>query len=108
MKSINEVTSSIRDIRTPREANLHAAPKAGNSSAYLDLFMLNKEKEKLTKEEANLEKRKTQIHKRLQEIEKQVKRCEELLANRDEPKAKKAKEPAVTTKEGWRKMPISY
>jgi hypothetical protein len=108
MKSINEVTSSIHDIRTPRAANLHAAPKAGSSSAYLDLFMLNKEKEKLMKEEANLEKRKVQIHKRLEEIDKQVKKCEELLANQDEPKAKKTKEPSATTKEGWRKMPISY
>jgi len=108
MKSINEVTSSIHDIKTPRAANLHAAPKAGGSSAYLDLFVLNKEKERLMKEEANLEKRKVQIHKRLQEIEGHVERCEKLLANRDEPKAKKAREPSVTTKEGWQKMPIGY
>lgn len=108
MKSINEVPSSIHDIRTSRAANLHAAPKAGGSSAYLDLFMLNKGKEMLMKEEVNLERRKAQIHKRLEEIEEQVKKCEELLANRDEPKAKKAGEPTMTTKEGWQKMPIDY
>jgi len=108
MKSIDEVPSSIRDIRTARAANLHAAPKAGTSSAYLDLFMLNKEKEKLMKEEANLEKRKEQIHKRLQEIDEQIKGCEKVLANQDGPKAKKTKEPSATTKEGWRKMPIGY
>jgi len=108
MKSIDEVPSSIHDIKTARAANLHAAPKTGGSSVYLDLFMLNNEKGRLMKEEANLEKRKAQIHKRLEEIEEHVKKCEELLANRDEPKVKKAGEPTMTTKEGWRKMPISY
>jgi len=108
MKNINEVTSSIRDIKTPRAANLHAAPKAGGSSAYLDLFMLNKGKQMLMKEEVNLEKRKAQIHKRLEEIDEQIKECEKVLANQCEPKAKKTKEPSATIKEGWQKMPIGY
>ncbi len=108
MKSINDVGSSIRDAKTARGGNLRAAPRP-KGSAYLDLFMLTKERDKLEKEESNLEKRKMQIQKRLEEITERVEMLRKDLEKQEEnPGKKKTFQARSAPDKNWRTVSLGY
>jgi len=66
VKGVTEL-SGLRDIRTMRSVKNRSIPRL-QSSTYLDLYMLRKEKDRLEKELYILDKRKKGIQKRLDEI----------------------------------------
>jgi hypothetical protein len=98
----------LRNIRSMHSTGKRSIPRVA-SSAYLDLYMLRKEKERLEKEDAILEKRKGGIQKRLDDIKKEVEVLESSTQKekgwqeghrevvKEEPQEKK-----------WKKMALSY
>jgi len=103
LKGVTEVTG-LRDIRTMHSSKKRSIPRA-QSSAYLDLYMLRKEKDRLEKEVYNLDKRKKNIQKRIDEINAEMDKLEkeETLKRQDRPK--KLKKPS---EKGWKTMPLKY
>ena len=80
MMSINR---GLNTLKTAGIIHLHSVPST-HRSRYLDLFMLEKEKDKLEKDSKKIEKRLKNNLNRLKEIESQI---EEVLA--DQLKAKR-------------------
>ena len=70
MKGVTDV-KSLRDIRSLRSTAKRAIPRV-QSSSYLDLYILEKEKERLEKEATLLERRSKVILKRLADIRQQA------------------------------------
>ena len=66
VRSATEI-SSLRDIRTMHSSKKRSIPRI-QSSAYLDLYMLRKEKDRLEKESGILNKRNKSVQKRIDEI----------------------------------------
>ena len=100
--------SGLRNIRSMHSAGKRSIPRVA-SSAYLDLYMLRKEEERLEKEDAVLEKRKAAIQKRLEDIKKEI---EILKALEEQEKGHQAGPKEVTNEESqekrWKKMSLSY
>ncbi len=100
--------SGLRNIRSMHSAGKRSIPRVA-SSAYLDLYMLQKEKERLEKEDAILEKRKAAIQKRLEDIKKEI---EILKALEENEKGRQAGREEVTEEASqekkWKKMALSY
>jgi len=74
MRGVTDV-SGLRDIRSMRTTGQRSIPRR-QGSAYLELYMLRVEKERLEKEAALLGKRSQGLQKRLEEIQKQMERLE--------------------------------
>ena len=67
MRDVNTL-GGLHGIRTMFSAKKRSIPRV-QSSAYLDLYMMNKEKERLLKESERVGMRGTVIEKRLKEID---------------------------------------
>lgn len=80
MKSITQ-TRSLGDMRTSISAHARSAPRQGGST-YLEVYLLDKEKQRLETELAVLDKRQKRIEGRLGEIRQAV----EGLLNKAEQK----------------------
>jgi len=100
--------SGLRNARSMHSTGKRSIPRVA-SSAYLDLYMLQKEKERLEKEDAILEKRKAAIQKRLDDINKET---EILNASEEKEKGRQADREEVTEEESqekrWKKISLSY
>ena len=96
--------SGLRDIRTMHSSKKRSIPRM-QSSAYLDLYMLRKEKDRLEKEVYLLEKRKKGIQKRLNEINTEMKKLERAEAIRRESTPEPLKKPS---RKEWKSMPLKY
>jgi len=100
--------SGLRNIKSMHSAGKRSIPSVA-SSAYLDLYMLRKEEERLEKEDAILEKRKAAIQKRLEDIKKET---EILKALEEKEKGRQAGREDVTKGESqekrWKKISLSY
>jgi hypothetical protein len=70
MRGVTNVTG-LRDIRSMRTTGQRSMPRR-QGSAYLELYMLRVEQERLEKEAALLAKRSHGLQKRLGEIQKQM------------------------------------
>jgi predicted nucleic acid-binding Zn-ribbon protein len=105
----------LRDIRTMRTVSRRSMPRK-SGSAYLDLYMLRLEQERLQREAAQLDKRsqgiqeRTQaIQKRLGEIQKLIERLERLTRSEGPNNGvKKAAEPSGPAKRKWKTFPLKY
>jgi predicted nuclease with TOPRIM domain len=75
MKDVNSL-KGIHGAGTMQSRKKRSIPRV-QSSAYLDLYMLNKEKERLMKEDGKLSMKKDGIRKRLEEIEHETSRIQE-------------------------------
>lgn len=100
--------SGLRDIRSLQTSGRRSIPRV-QSSAYLDLYMLQMAKDRLEKEAALLIKRGQAIEKRLSEIQKQMDSLErspkvEPTSNRREH----SQEPNGPTKRKWKKLALNY
>ncbi len=93
--------SGLLDISTPQKARLRSIPKTHRSS-YLDLYMLEMDREKVEKELALLEKRKESNERRLGEIERQIKLLES--SQKESPDAAEPK----NEKKRWTTMKMPY
>ena len=98
----------LRNVRSMHSTGKRSIPRVA-SSAYLDLYMLRKEKERLEKEDAILEKRKGGIQKRLEDINKEMgvleKLDQQVKGRQDKNREVKKEEPQ---EKKWKKMGLSY
>jgi len=74
MKDVNNL-KGIHGAGTMQSRKKRSIPRV-QSSTYLDLYMLDKEKERLQKEDRKLSMRKDGIRKRLEEIEIEISRMQ--------------------------------
>ena len=108
MRGVTDV-SGLRDIRSMRTTGRRSIPRV-QGSAYLDLYMLQKEKERLEKEAALLAKRSQGLQKRLGEIQRQMEGLER-SAQSDRPDnggEKAAAEPNSPAKRKWKTFALNY
>ena len=111
MRDVNTI-SGIHTVRTMISTKKHTIPRI-QSSTYLDLYMLNKEKERLLKEAARLDLRNTFIKKRLEEISLEMYKLqdEEIVSNAGEGKMNpsgRAFNQKKEVKKEWKKVPLNY
>lgn len=100
--------SGLRDIRSLHTSGRRSIPRV-QSSAYLDLYMLQKAKDRLEKEAALLIKRGQAIEKRLGEIQKQMESLQQ--SARVEPPSDRREHsqgPNGSTKRKWKKFAVNY
>jgi len=102
----------LRNIRSMRSTGKNSIPK-NQSSAFLDLYMLNIEKKRLMKEDDSLSIRKDTIRKRLKEIKLEMDRLQEVEAIVEATENVGSSEGTFTQKDGvkkkdWKKMSLNY
>jgi len=111
-KGVVRRPKGLLDIHSSLSRGIHSVP-ARNGRCYLDLYILQIERGRLTQEAASLEKRNTRIERRLAEIssemaEKQEKATQgessEMPARNRKPPQKKYE----YKEEEWQQMPINY
>ena len=107
MRGMTDV-SGLREIRSLRSTGKRSIPRV-QSSAYLDLYMLEKEKERLEKEAVLLEKRSRAILKRLGDIQRQAEVLEKSasLAEGRKGKDERQGEPTSPGKK-WKTFSVNY
>jgi predicted nuclease with TOPRIM domain len=94
----------LKETRTMHGSQKRSMPRV-KSSAYLDLFILGKEKDRLLKELSVMAKRKENLDKRLAEIAVEWKKLEEAkVRERPAPSG----EPDDLRPKDWKKVPVSY
>jgi len=111
MKDVNTI-SGIHTARTMISTKKHSIPRI-QGSTYLDLYMLNKEKERLLKEAERLDLRNTVIKKRLEEISLEMYKMHdaETVSNggggKINPSGRAFNQKKEVKKE-WKKVPLNY
>ncbi len=103
MRNTN-MTKGLNVIKTMQSTKRRSLPKV-QASPYLDLYILNKEKERLLKEEERLNLRNKVIKMRLDEINKGIKG---LQKDADPVKTSMVKEQKTGVKRKWKKIPLGY
>lgn len=98
------VLSGLREIRSMHSSKKRSIPRV-QSSAYLDLYMLRKEKDRLEKEVFILEKRKKSLQKRLDEIDAEMKKLEEAEPRKSQANPEGFKKPSG---KDWKTMSLNY
>ena len=110
MKSITDIRAGAANIKSARSIKARSAPKS-KDSAYLDIFLLNKEKARLKQEQYILGKRQEQNRKRLKEIETAIELAV-ISARALEENLEKGESLPSTAKlppgKKWHTMPLSY
>ena len=110
VRSVDD-TIGLHNIRSMQTTSQRSIPK-NQSSAYLDLYMINMEKQRLLKEDDSLSIRKDIIRKRLKEIKLQMDRLQEVEAIIEATENVGSSEGTFTQKDGvkkdWKKMPLNY
>ena len=110
MRDVN-TTKGLHGLRTMLSSKKRSIPKV-QSSAYLDLYMMGKEKERLLKEIERLGMRNNVINKRLREIDAKMGEAREAadLAGAG-AKIKSSGNPRMQKTEmekPWKKMSLKY
>lgn len=90
----------LRDVKSIHSAGIRSIPKA-QRSAYLELFILAQEKERLAKEHFLVSARNNSLHKQLQSVKRRMNRVQEDLAQ-DEDKA------GLSLNKRHKKMKVKY
>lgn len=103
MKGVSEI-SGLRSIRSMHSSGKRSIPKV-QSSAYLDLYMLRKEKDRLEKEIYILDKRKKDTQKRLDDINKEMDKLQKAEAERKERVLQEFEKPS---EKEWKTMKLKY
>jgi putative cell wall-binding protein len=94
----------LREIRTMTSSQKRSIPRV-QSSAYLDLYILSKEKDRLEKEVCNLDKRKKSIQKRLDEINAEMDRLQKAETERPEGNIESIEKPSG---KDWKTLSLNY
>ncbi|MCK4825114.1 ankyrin [bacterium] len=110
MKDVNSLPG-IHALRTMFSAKKRSMPKV-HSSAYLDLFMLNKEKDRLMKEAERLSQRDAVVKKRIEEVDEEINKLQGAEAAVRASSDTNFQGRATTQKDGtqkeWKKMALNY
>ncbi len=107
MRGMAEV-SGLREIRSVRSTGKRSIPRV-QTSAHLDLYILEKERERLEKEAVLLEKRSRAVRKRLGDIQRQAESLEKPASLTESHKGKDGRggEPSRPGKK-WKAFPLNY
>lgn len=103
MKSSSEI-GGLQSIRSMHGSGKRSIPLV-QSSAYLDLYMLKKKKDRLEKEIYILDKRKKDAQKRLDEINKDMDELREAKTEKKEEILQESKKPLG---KNWKSMSLKY
>ncbi len=103
MKGVSEI-SGLRSIKSMHSSGKRSIPRV-QSSAYLDLYMMRKEKDRLEKEIYILDKRKKDIQKKLDEINKEMEKLQKAETERKESVTKEFEKPSGKE---WKRMSLKY
>lgn len=103
MKGVSEI-SGLRSIKSMRSSSKRSIPRV-QSSAYLDLYMLRKEKDRLEKEIYILDKRKIETQKKLNDVNKQMDKLLKAEPERKEGVSQEVKKPKESE---WKTMTLKY
>mgnify|MGYP001594578659 CR=1 FL=1 len=103
MKSSSEI-SGLQSIKSMHGSSKRSIPRV-QSSAYLDLYMLMKNKDRLEKEIYILDKRKKDAQKRLDEINKDMDELSKVKTEKKEEILQESKKPLGKK---WNSMPLKY
>ena len=103
MKGVSEI-SGLQSIKSMHSGGKRTIPRT-QSSAYLDLYMLRKEKDRLEKDIYILDKRKKDIQKKLDEVNKQM---DMLQKSAVEGNAKLSPEEKKPSGKDWKTMALEY
>ena len=103
MKDLSEI-SGLRSIKSMHSSNKRSIPRV-QSSAYLDLYMMRKEKDRLEKDVYILDKRKGESQKKLDHVNKQM---DKLLKAEPEEKEKPSQEVKKSSGKDWKTMNLKY
>ncbi|MEK6538425.1 MAG: hypothetical protein AABY41_06425 [Nitrospirota bacterium] len=110
MRDVNTL-KGLNVLKTMHGAKRRSIPKI-QSSTYLDLYMLNKEKDRLLKEDKRLCMRKDVIKRRLEEINLEINKLQEAEAAVNAGGNAGFSEGAVTQKNGvkkeWKRLSLNY
>ena len=101
MRGIQQILS-LRDIKSIHSVGARSIPKV-QRSGYLDLYVLNREKDRLEKEIFALEKRRTAADRELNSIAKRIQRLQK--ESHEEKKIKTNRDVSVRS---LKKMAIYY
>lgn len=104
MRDVNNL-KGLHIVKTMQSTKKRSIPRI-QSSAYLDLYMLNKEKERLIKEDEKLCMRREAIKKRLQEIDLDTNKLQEAEAIVKTTGRTSTQKNEV--KKEWKKMSLNY
>ncbi len=98
----------FRDIRRMQSAGCRSIPKL-QTSGYLELYMLHKERERLLKEEAILARRHERNRKRLAEIQAQMQGMDGVVQpDPSAPPTKRRGNGSSHGKRTWKTVPLNY
>ncbi len=110
MRDVNSLPG-LHKLRTMFSAKKRSIPRV-QSSTYLDLYMMNKEKERLLKESERAGMRDTGIKNRLEEIDLEMNRLQGAEAPVKSSRSPSFSECAYTQRNGgkkeWKKMFLNY
>jgi hypothetical protein len=111
MRDVNSLPG-LHKIRTMFSAKKRSIPRV-QSSTYLDLYMMNKEKERLLKESERVGMRDTGIKKRLEEIDLEMNRLQGVETPvKSSANLTSSSERIYTQRNGvkkeWKKMSLNY
>jgi len=110
MKDVNALPG-LHKLRTMVSAKKRSIPQV-QGSTYLDLYMINKEKERLLKESERLGMRDTGIKKRLEEIDLETNKLQGAEAVGKANTNLSSSGDVFTQKDGakkeWKKMTLNY
>jgi len=104
----------LHALRTMQSVKKRSIPRIENS-AYLDLYMLQKEKDILLKENERLLKKMEQINKHIEEIDEEINKLQELEITKQAETDKGLKKNNFTQntqkqeeKKEWKEMSLDY
>jgi len=103
MKGVSEI-GGLRSIKSMHSSSKRSIPRV-QSSAYLDLYMLRKEKDRLEKEIYILDKRKIETQKKLNDVNKQMDKLLKAEPERKEGVSQEVKKPKESE---WKTMTLKY
>ena len=110
MRDVNTL-KGLHGLRTLHSAKKRSIPRI-QSSAYLDLYMMSKEKERLLKEGERLGLRNDVIKKRLEKIDGEMGKMQEqeegIKATKDVNSPKRVFTQTSEGKKEWKKMSLDY
>ncbi len=107
MRDVNSLIG-VHSLRIRNKTKKRSVPGI-NTSIYLDMYMLDKEKEKLLKEDEKLCMRKAYIKKRIGEIDMEMNKLQRTdAADKSDPAFMAGVEDFSEIKKGWKKMYLGY
>ena len=111
MKSITDASTGASHVKSASRVKLRAAPKKAKDTAYLDLFLLSKERTRLHQEQSHLDRRQGQNQKKLAEVEANMQSAEKAVGERGQetddgegPPPEQKRPP----RKNWQRMALDY